>query len=47
MMADKGAKRPAKAAKIANAIRRRCLSKGGSEKECDRLAIVVALSKTN
>ena len=46
-MRKKGAKRPAKAASIANAVRARCLKDGGSEKKCDRLAITVALAKTN
>ena len=46
-MKAKGAKRPADAARIANAVRERCLSEGGDEKYCDGFAIRVALGKTN
>ena len=46
-MRRKGAKRPEQAARIANAIRSRCLSDGGSESACDRIAIATALARTN
>jgi len=47
-MKAKGARTdPAKAAAMANAIRRSCLAGGKSEKECDRIAIATALSRTN
>lgn len=45
-MLAKGAKNPAKAAEIANAILASCRAKGGG-KECERIAIATALARTN
>jgi len=47
MMARKGAKAPKLAAHIANRVRRKCLDDGGDEKDCDRIAIIRALSIAN
>ena len=46
-MERKGAKQPAKAAGIANAVRADCLAKGRDESYCDEFAIRVALAKVN
>lgn len=44
-MTAKGAKDGAKAARIANAVLKRCRAKGG--KDCEGMAIRIALGRTN
>jgi len=46
-MKAKGARNPAKAARVANAVYRVCLAGGGSDKTCAPKAIRIALSQTN
>uniref|UniRef100_A0A6H1ZGW8 Uncharacterized protein n=1 Tax=viral metagenome TaxID=1070528 RepID=A0A6H1ZGW8_9ZZZZ len=46
-MKAKGAKRPELAARVANAVRGKCIAAGGDEKTCDGRAIRIALAQSN
>lgn len=46
-MKAKGAKDPAKAAEIANAVLADCRNGGKTEEHCEQMAIVIALANVN